>query len=95
MSSRYFWVVLTLSFLLSLNIVFSFCCKEGPGLEAKCWASGICCKIGTAEEYWDPTGCLEVWVEPSVFTSTVGRKTPINLYIKTTYADDYLSLIHI
>ena len=77
--------------LLFMNLVFSaFCCKEGPGLPERCWASGICCKKGTPEEYWDPTGCLEVWVEPASMTFTVGRKTPINLYIRTTYADNYV-----
>lgn len=76
---------------LSMNLVLSaFCCKEGPGLPERCWASGICCKKGTPEEYWDPTGCLEVWVEPASMIFTVGRKTPINLYIRTTYSDNYV-----
>jgi hypothetical protein len=89
-----FLLITFFSFLFLVAIVSSvFCCSETPGQPRKCWTYGACCKKGTPEEYWHPTGCfgLKSWVEPENMMFTVGKKTSVNLYLKNegTYSDNY------
>jgi hypothetical protein len=88
------FLIFTIFFLNSMDTVFSACTRSTPCCcENRCWISGVCCKKGLPEEYWHPTGCydFEVWVEPKTMVFVVGKKTPINLYIKNTeeYTDRY------
>jgi hypothetical protein len=89
-----FFVILLFSFN-SIDLVVSvFCCQTTPGSgEYRCYNSGICCRKGKSDEYWDNVGCFDFnfWVEPSSMTFTIGKKTKVNLYIKNTgsYDDNY------
>jgi len=64
-----------------------FCCDD------KCYNSGICCQMGTSEEYWSSTGCyrFKTWVKPEKMMFTLGSKTQITLYIENmgSYTDIY------
>lgn len=82
------------SFLVFIPSVLSACTISNPCCCVnQCRVSGACCKMGTPEEYWSPTGCFdfEVWVEPTIMKFTIGKKVSINLYIKNVeeYADRY------
>jgi len=86
--------VLFFSFFMLVNPIFSACTRSNPCCcENKCWVSGVCCKKGTPNEHWDSIGCydFETWVEPNKMMFTIGRRTPINLYVKNTaeYDDIY------
>lgn len=77
----------------------TFCCQTSSGSDVfQCYSSGYCCRIGVEEngvlvEYWYSTGCFdfETWVEPNRMMFTVGRSTPINLYVHNleNYTDKY------
>lgn len=96
-----FFVIILLFFLISVSLVSStFCCQTAKGSEEfKCYDSGICCKINTYDEhgvlmeYWHQIGCFDfrTWIEPSNMIFTVGKNTPINLYVNNLeeYSDRY------
>ena len=89
-----FFVIFLVLSLIFLPSVLSFCCQTSPESGTfKCYDSGVCCKIGTEDEYWNPVGCFDflVWVEPESGQFTVGKKIPVNLYVKNIeeYTDKY------
>jgi len=95
-----FFIVLLLTNLIFIAPALSdFCCQTSSGSNTfQCYSSGYCCKIsvednGALVEYWHPNGCFdfEVWVEPSNMAFTVGKTTPVNLYVHNLerYTDRY------
>ena len=97
----FFIIILLFSLLISFGLVSSdFCCQTSSGSgEFVCYSTGVCCKIDTYDEngvlleYWHSIGCFDflVWIEPSSMMFTVGKKTPINLYVNNLeqYTDRY------
>ena len=94
----YFLIVFLMMFFNLIQLVISSCtpccCQTASGSgQYRCYNSGICCRIGTAQEYWDPVSCYRftAWLEPHRAAFVVGQKTPINLYIENTgdYTDSY------
>jgi hypothetical protein len=81
-----------ISFNLMDSVISAFCC--GPPGQRKCYASGVCCLQGTADEYWHPVSCRDfiVWVRPERMMFTLAAKTPVSLYIenKGAYTDSYV-----
>ncbi|MDI6826813.1 MAG: hypothetical protein QMD36_06590 [Candidatus Aenigmarchaeota archaeon] len=81
-----------ISFNLMSLVISAFCC--GPPGQRRCYASGVCCLQGTADEYWHPVSCRDfnVWVRPERMMFTLAAKTPVNLYVenKGAYTDSYI-----
>ena len=89
-----FFIFLLFSSHLMGLVMSIFCCQTAPkSNEFKCYTSGVCCRKGKEDEYWDSVGCFDfdIWVEPSSMKFTAGKKTTVNLYVKNlgSYDDNY------
>lgn len=87
-------------FIILINHVLALCTSQDPCCcqtypesgQKRCYNSGVCCDVGSPDEFWDPETCYNFNLtvsRPKVFR--VGQETPITLYLKNTgaYTDNY------
>ena len=68
------------------------CYTTQGGAQRRCYSTGVCCAIGTPDEYWSSGSCYSATIiatGPGIYA--IGQKTPITILITNNgaYADTY------
>ncbi len=96
--------ILILAFILSSSILsdttLAACTSQSPCCcqtyqesgQRRCFNSGLCCDIGTTNEFWNPTSCYNFTIDVSYSGFfRIGQKSPISVIITNlgAYTDSY------